>query len=122
MGGTKDVDLWFVGPDCGNRGVAGTRVERGNEQEFGLRVAQTSGARTRRGRGARISTPCGSREHKFAWREEVAPLLPFWLWARYRSGRGDSVYVADGGKGGGECAEDMKIRLRALDRNAQKRG
>ena len=37
MGGTKDVDLWFVGPDCGNRGVGGTRVEGGNEQEFGLR-------------------------------------------------------------------------------------
>jgi hypothetical protein len=37
LGGTKDVDLWFVGPDCGNRGVGGTRVEGGDEQEFGLR-------------------------------------------------------------------------------------
>jgi hypothetical protein len=61
-----------------------------------------------------------SREHKFARREEVAPSF-VWSWARYRSGRGDSVYVADGGKRGGECAEDMKIWLRALDRNAQKR-
>ena len=37
LGGTKDVDLWFVGPDCGSCGVGGTRVWGGNEQEFGLR-------------------------------------------------------------------------------------
>ena len=37
LGGTKDVDLWFVGPDCGRCGVGGTQVGGGNEQEFGLR-------------------------------------------------------------------------------------
>jgi hypothetical protein len=37
LGGPKDVDLWFVGPDCGSCGAGGTRVWGGNEQEFGLR-------------------------------------------------------------------------------------
>jgi hypothetical protein len=50
------------------------------------------------------------------------PLLPFWSWAKYRSGRGDSVYVAGGGKGGEDCAEDMKIWLRVLNRNKAQTG
>jgi hypothetical protein len=30
-----------------------------------------NGARTRRGKGVRITTPCDTTEHNFAWREDT---------------------------------------------------
>jgi hypothetical protein len=49
--GTKDVDLWFVAPDCGSCGVGGTRVWGGNEQEFGLRGSADERCKDEEGQG-----------------------------------------------------------------------
>jgi hypothetical protein len=77
LGGTQDMDRWFVGTDCGSCGVGGTRVGGGNEQKFGLRgSADDERGKDEEGRGARISTPSVSREHKFAWREQGLGAAP----------------------------------------------
>jgi hypothetical protein len=124
LGGTKDVGLWFVGPDCGSCGVSGNRVWGGHEQEFGLR-GSTDDERCKdeeeQGR-AHINSVCGSSEDKSAWRENGLVSDPsLWPWARYRPGRGDSVYVADVVRAT-KCAGEMKIWLRVLGRSEAQKG
>jgi hypothetical protein len=77
--------------------------------------AQTmSGARRRGSRGARISTPfvVQARISLLGANTGSSRISSLWPWARYRPVRGDSVYVADGGKGNKmrQCDENLAAR------------